>query len=697
MEDKVFVIDTKYTHYVLGVDEKDFLRHVHWGKKINPEDYEVEHTYDVNSNHSNLDWANMEYTVFGGKMYRNCAFKCQYSDGCRDSVFTFSSAKQEKGLLEITLTDKQYDIDIILTYIYSDDTDVITRYTTVVNRSKNNLTIEKLMSAEISLPECCEYDSTNINGAWGAEFLLETTKLKNGTITYESRKGTAGHTNSPYIILSKDANETQGDVFFAALGYGGSFKVEAQRDFMGKTRAVLGMSDFDFSYTLKAGESITTPKVYIGYTQGFQKMSNMMNDFAIKHILPKSFAEKPLPVLYNSWEATGFDVNTEHQLKLAKLAKEIGCELFVMDDGWFGARNNDWAGLGDWFVNKEKFPGGIDELIDGVNALGMDFGLWFEPEMVQKDSDLFRAHPDWTYHYDNREASELRHQLVLNLTKEEVKQYVFDCMDKMLEKHNIRYIKWDMNRPFSEIGTENLENPKELWYRHTMAVYDIADRLKAKYPYLQLEACSSGGGRAELGALEHFDMIWTSDNTDPVDRLDIQNGYSLLYPIKCMRAWVTDSNNWCRPTNLDFRFNSSMQGSLSIGSNLLKYSDEELEICKKYISMYKEIRETIQFGNFYRLKNYKDDGFYATQYVSKDKSQSVLFVCGNANSFFNKQFKTISLRGLDSDALYTLIDGNHEITKHGSYFMNLAYNFRVDRALYSKIFLLKRATKNENQ
>ncbi len=687
----IFVIETKNTHYVLGADENGLMRHIHWGDKADPDDYEIEHTYDINSNHSGLDRVNMEYTVFGGKMYRNCAFKCQYFDGCRDSVFTFKSANEENGKLQITLTDKAYDIDIILTYLYTNNTDVITRYAEVVNNSSHDLIIEKLMSTEISLPEDCVYTATNPNGSWAGEFLLESTELKNGILTFESRKGTAGHTNSPYIVLSNQANEVQGDVFFAVLGYGGSFKVEAQRDFMNRTRAVLGMSDFDFSYTLHSGESITTPKAYIGFTRGFGAMSNMMNTFAVEHILPKSFAEKPLPVLYNSWEATGFDVSSEHQLKLAGLAAEIGCELFVMDDGWFGARNDDRAGLGDWFVNKNKFPNGIDELIDGVNELGMDFGLWFEPEMVQKDSDLFRAHPDWAYHYDTRTASELRHQLVLNLTKPEVKQYVFDCMDKMLEKHNIRYIKWDMNRPFSEIGTENLDNGKELWYRHTMAVYDIADRLKEKYPYLQLEACASGGGRAELGALSHFDMVWTSDNTDPVDRLDIQNGYSLLYPVKCMRAWVTDSNNWCRPTSLDFRFNSSMQGSLSIGSNLLKYTPEELDICKKYITFYKKIRETIQFGSFYRLKTYKNDGCYATQYVSRDKAQSVLFVCGSANSFFNRQFVTIRLRGLDPDALYTLIDGEHRITKHGSYFMSKAYDLRIDRALYNKIFVLEKA------
>jgi alpha-galactosidase len=520
--------------------------------------------------------------------------------------------------------------------------------------------------------------------------MCESTELKCGTLTFESRRGTAGHVNSPFLIMSQNASEDSGEVYFAVLGYGGNFKAEANRDFIGRTRAMLGISDFDFSYILHSGESITTPKVYIGYSHGFANMSNMMNDFAVKNILPKSFADKPLPVLYNSWEATGFDVNSQQQIELAKIACEIGCELFVMDDGWFGKRNNDRAGLGDWFVNNEKFPNGLGELIDAVNELNMDFGLWFEPEMVQKDSDLYRAHPDWTYHYNTRNASELRNQLVLNLTKPEVKQYVFDSMDKMLDEYNIRYIKWDMNRPFSEIGAENLDNPQELWYRHTMAVYDIADKLKAKHPYLQLEACSSGGGRAELGALEHFDMVWTSDNTDPVDRLDIQRGYSLLYPIKCMRAWVTDWSNNTRPVSLDFRFNSSMQGSLSIGSNLIKYSDEDIQKCKKYIELYKNIREVVQFGDFYRLKNYSEDNYYATQYVSKDKSKSVVFINSSPNYLFNRQFITIRLKGLGDNSLYKLTDGDNEIIKSGKCFNNMSYDFRLGSPLESKIWIIEK-------
>lgn len=687
MQEKIFVISTKNTHYVVGIDGDGNLQHLHWGKKAKETDY----CFGLNGEYnSNLDMMKQEYTVFGGTMYRPCAFKCEYLDKCRDTVLKFDSAQEKDGALDITLKDSVYSLYVTLCYRYSNDSDVITRFVKIENKSQNEIKIHRLMSAEISLPGEEAYDVTNTIGGWGSELQLETQTLKNGTVTFESRKGITGHTNSPFVILSQNADEDCGEVYFACLGYGGNFKIEVNRDYIYKTRAYLGVSDFDFSHTLKAGEIFESPKAYIGYCNGFTQMSNMMNRFAVDNILPKDFAHKPLPVLYNSWEATEFDVNTEHQLKLARLAKSIGCELFVMDDGWFGQRKDDHAGLGDWYVNEEKFPGGIDELINGVNDLGMDFGLWFEPEMVNPDSDLYRTHPDWTYHYDNRTPSLVRNQLVLNITKPEVEQYVFNCLDSMLSKHNIRYIKWDMNRPFSEIGAENLENQQELWYRHTKAVYSIADRLKEKYPYLQLEACASGGGRADYGALSHFDMVWTSDNTDPVDRLDIQRGFSMLYPIKCMRAWVTDWNASNRPVSLDFRFNSSMQGSLSVGSNLLNYSDEELEKSRKYIALYKDIREVVQFGDLYRLKNYGENGFYVNQYVSADKSKSVVFICTPVNSMFNRQYKTIRLKGLDENADYRLKADNCEIVKSGAYFNSVPIDVNIWRALDSKIWLLEK-------
>ncbi|MCD7872738.1 MAG: alpha-galactosidase, partial [Clostridiales bacterium] len=366
------------------------------------------------------------------------------------------------------------------------------------------------------------------------------------------------------------------------------------------------------------------------------------------------------------------------------------CELFVMDDGWFSSRITDKSGLGDWNVNKFKFPKGLNSLIKSINALGMDFGIWFEPEMVNPASVLYKKHPEWTYHYSSRKPNLLRNQLVLNLTKPEVQKYILTCLDDMLSSCNIKYIKWDMNRPFSEIGADNLENPKELWYRHTQAVYDIVDSLKQKHPDVQFEACASGGGRTDLGALSHFDMVWPSDNTDPLDRLDIQQGYSLLYPIKCMRSWVTDTNKNSRQVSLDYRFNVSMQGVLSIGADLTKYSRQELELCKKYIKLYKEIRHTIQFGKLYRIMDFSKDKIYFKGYVSSDKSQAVFFADTNANSFFGDRFVNLKFKGLDEEARYSVKTDRRKFIKSGAYLMSVGIDTDYTKPLDSEIFILNK-------
>ena len=449
------------------------------------------------------------------------------------------------------------------------------------------------------------------------------------------------------------------------------------------------MSDFDFSYFLKSGESFTTPCVYAGCTEGFGEMSRQMNTFAINYLLPRQFNDKALPVLYNSWEATEFNINVSQQLELAKIAADLGVELFVMDDGWFGKRNNDKAGLGDWVVNKDKFPNGLDELIDGVNALKMDFGIWIEPEMVNPDSDLYRRHPDWAYHYDTRVKSELRHQLVLNMTRTDVQEYVFGCIDKLLSEHNIKYIKWDMNRPFSETGAKNLDCPKMLYYLHTKAVYDIVDRLKEKHCDVQFEACASGGGRADLGALSHFDQCWTSDNTDAIDRMTIQHGYSLLRPIKAMRAWVTDIAGINKPCTLDFRFNIAMQGALGLGGNLLEYTDDDKEISKKNIALYKKIRNIVQFGDLYRVSNPNDNEVLINSYVEKNKSKAVIFIASRGTRFFKKRINVL-FDGLEKDAKYRFFFQNKEYVKSGAYMANVGIPAHIHGAYYNEIVICEK-------
>ena len=686
-ENNVFVIETKNTHYAFGIDERGYNRHIHWGRKCDAGDYCMPLIWDANSNHTMLDEIRQEYTVFGSTMYRESDLKVEFSDKCREISLEYKGNEKDGDILRLNFADAYYPLEVTLNYQVFEDTDIFAKWVTLKNTGSETIVAQRLFSAEFSLPSVKPYTFTNTNGAWGAEFVETSAALEGGNLVFESRRGGSSHNNSPYFIAHQNANEKSGDVYFASLAYSGNFKVTASRDLFSITRISIGMNDFDFEYSLKGGETFELPKVYCGLANGFGDMSRQMNRFAVKHILPKQFADKPLPVLFNAWEAVMFNVNCENQTALAKLASEIGVELFVMDDGWFGARKDDWAALGDWYVNKEKFPNGLGELIKNVNDLGMDFGLWVEPEMVNADSDLFRAHPDWAYHYDTRKASELRHQLVLNMTKPEVQEYIYTLLDKLLTENNIKYIKWDMNRPFSETGAENLENPKMLWYLHTKAVYDIVDKLKEMHPDVAFEACASGGGRAELGAMSHFDQIWTSDNTDAIDRMVIQKGYSRLRPIKAMRAWVTDLG-WSKRSSLDFRFNIAMQGSLGIGGNLTKYTAEELDICKKNIALYKDIRDIVQFGDLYRLLDIDEDEVLMNQYVNDDKTRSVVFIAANGTRL-NKKRIPLCFDGLDPNKRYTLSFNGEEIEKSGAYLMEVGIPTHVHGNDYNRIIIIE--------
>ncbi len=688
LENNIFVLETKNTHYVLGVDKYGHNRHVHWGKKCALADYKANDIWDENSNHTELDMAKQEYTTFGGTMYRESALKVKFPDKCREIELEFADASVEGNTLTVVLKDKTYPLQLALKYKVQDDDDIITRWAEITNTGDEKIILDRVFSAEMTLPSTDPYIFKNTNGSWGGEYVETESALEGGALVFDSKRGTSGHNQSPYFIAYQNADEDMGDVYFGTLAYSGNFKVLCTRDLFYTTRISMGLSDHDFIYELKSGETFVTPSVFCGYANGFGEMSRQMNRFAINHVMPKQFNDKILPVLYNSWEATEFDVNCEHQTALARLAAEMGVELFVMDDGWFGARNHDRAGLGDWFVNETKFPNGIDELIKNVNDLGMDFGLWFEPEMVNPDSDLFRTHPEWAYHYDTRTAHTLRNQLVLNMTRTDVQEYIFKCMDDMLTNHNIKYIKWDMNRPLSETGAENLDCPQELWLRHTQAVYDIVDRLKEKHPEVAIESCSSGGGRSDYGALSHFDQVWTSDNTDSIDRMMMQKWFTYLKPVKAMRAWVTDINWYNTPMSLDYRFNIAMQGSLGVGGNLTKYSQEDLEIGKKNVTLYKEIRHLVQFGDLYRILDAKKDEMLFNLYVSEDKTEAVGFIASFHTSFMKKAIP-FKFKGLDDNKIYELELNNTSYVKSGAYLKNVGIPLTIRGFGYNKIVKVK--------
>lgn len=687
-KNNVFVLETKNTHYVLGVDEEGTDHHIHWGRKCDINDYEIHYHGDENSHNTMLDEFAQEYTVFGSTMYRGSALKANFADGCREVNLKYLGYEKDENTLVLKFADVYYPLEISLNYKIVDGLDIITRWTTVQNTGSENISFEKLFSAELTLPSKKPYTFKNTNGSWAGEFIETNTTVEGGAAVFESRRGISGHNNSPSFIAYQNADENSGDVYFASLAYSGNFKVSASRDLYGTTRVILGLNDFDFEHLLKAGACFDTPKVYCGMTVGFGDMSRQMNRFAIDHIFPKPYNKQPLPVLYNSWEATYFDVSSENQCALAQRAADMGVELFVMDDGWFGQRNDDKAGLGDWFVNKDKFPNGLTELIEKVNSLGMDFGIWVEPEMVNADSDLYRAHPDWAYHYPHRKANELRNQLVLNMTRKDVQEYIFNLLDTLLTENNIKFFKWDMNRAFSETGAQNLEAPKMLYYLHTKAVYDIVDKLKKNHPDVTIESCCSGGGRSDLGALEHFDMCWTSDNTDGIDRITIQKGFSLLKPTKAMRAWVTDIEGYNKPCSLDFRFAVAMQGSLGIGGNLTKYTDEDLEICKKNIALYKEIREIVQFGDLYRLLDFEKDEVSLNQYVNADKSKSVAFLIAKGTRFYKKRMP-VYFGGLDENKRYKLTIQDNTYEKSGAYLMNVGIPLHIRGVDYNEVIIIE--------
>ncbi len=448
-----------------------------------------------------------------------------------------------------------------------------------------------------------------------------------------------------------NASEEQGNVWFGVLAWSGNWKLEAEVTDFASTRVHIGVNDWDFAWQLEKGETFTTPPALAGFTtNGFGAASRNLHDHIRNRLLPhgKSLHK----VLYNSWEATSFDVDETSQTELAHIAAEIGVELFVVDDGWFHGRKDDKAGLGDWWPDEKKFPNGLTPLIQKVNELGMEFGLWIEPEMVNPDSELYRSHPDWVIHFPNRPRSESRNQLILNLGRTDVREYLFEVIDKLLSENNIRFIKWDMNRNVSEPGWPDAPgDPREIWVRYVEVLYQLWGKLRSKHPQVIWQSCSGGGGRADLGILHHADQIWVSDNTDACSRLSIQEGFSQIFPAMTMGSWVTDAGKNVLP--LEFRFHVSMCGSLGIGAHLSRWNADERKEAAKHIAAYKAIRHIVQFGDQYRLMPADSGGLTAIQYLSKDKREGLLFVF---RTFLPDpvNLPRVYPRGLEPNAIYQM-------------------------------------------
>jgi alpha-galactosidase len=689
---KIFLLTTKQSSYAMGIAPNGQLQNLYWaGPLWRLEDLPpATQKQDISS----FDPAQMieaeEYPGWGGPRYYEPALKITRADGDRDLVLHYVSHKIDGDVLDVELKDIHDDIEANLEYRVYPEFGLISRKSTIRNRSKQAITIESAQSATWNLPEGDGYRLTYLTGRWAAETQVNHEPIHEGMKVLESRLGETGHNMNPWFAIDEGrADETHGKVWFGALAWSGNWRITVEQTPYKQVRVTGGFNSFDFAWPLKPGEALETPDFYAGYSaHGFGEASRML------HNLERDQAKgRVRPVLYNSWEATEFNVTEAGQVTLADKAAKLGVELFVIDDGWFGKRNTDHAGLGDWTVNPQKFPNGLKPLIDHVNGLGMDFGLWVEPEMVNPDSDLYRAHPDWVMNFPGRPRSELRNQLVLNLAREDVRDYVFGFLDKLATEYNIRYFKWDMNRTFAEPGWPEVapDQQKELWVKYVWNYYDILKRLREKHPRLEIESCSGGGGRIDLGVLRYVDEVWTSDNTEAYDRLRIQEGFSEAYAAKFMSAWVTDVPNMNgRSTPLQYRFLVAMQGALGVGSNLNKFSDADNALAAKMIALDKRIRNTVQLGDLYRLLLPDENDTTANEYVSKDGKETVLFAFRHSQEY-NTAPPAIYLRGLVEHAVYDVQTLGGKVSQlSGAYLMQNGVNLTLRGDFDSTILELHR-------
>ncbi|HKD47226.1 MAG TPA: alpha-galactosidase [Rhizomicrobium sp.] len=679
---RTFRLDGGQTSYVFGVNSAGALQSLYWGPQLAASDtLKAVTPPDLSGFDPSSSITPQEYPGWGGPLYTEPALKLAYPDGVRDVVLTFRSGRADGNSITVEMSDIRQPLNVSLLYTIDPSTGIVGRSAIIRNETKATVRIDQAFSAAWSLPPQNDYHLHYLTGRWAAEWTLQDRALTQGATVIESRRGSTGMQANPWFAIDRAgiSTEENGPVWFGALAWSGSWRISVDRDPLGDVRVAGGFNPFDFAYQLKPGESLETPVFYGGYSnQGMGGASRLLHRFEITNILPQKPEPKLRPVLYNSWEATEFAVDEKGQMALAEKAARIGVERFVMDDGWFGARNSDHAGLGDWTVNPAKFPNGLKPLIDKVHSLGMEFGLWVEPEMVNPDSELYRAHPDWVMNFPGRPRSEGRNQLVLNLARPDVRDYILRAMDDLLSKNDIQFLKWDYNRNWSEPGWPEVDSQSqpEIYVTYVKNLYGLMTELRRRHPKLEIEDCSGGAGRVDLGILSLTDQVWASDNTDPFDRLSIQDGFTHAYAPGVMMDWVTDSPNWVnnRSTSLNYRFLSAMQGGLGIGANLNKWSDAEFTDATRLVAAYKHVRKTVQQGDLYRLIRPEDpSGRFATFYVSPDKRQAVLFAFLHSSTKLDQQ-PAIQVRGLDPQKAYRVrpvesASGAESQTQSGAYWM----------------------------
>lgn len=682
VKDKLFVLSTDNTSYVFEVMKSGHLEHMYYGKKIEVVDAlplrEKKEFAEGNSISYSKEFANicmenvnLEVSSTGKGDIRETFVEIEYADGTYTSDFVFSSAEvvekqaldvlpssydedNEAKTLVITLKETNHNVLLKLRYTVFEKADCIVKQAEIVNNTQDSIKLKKLMSNQVDFDDC-GYIVTNFTGAWTREMNKTDTILRAGKFVNESRCGVSSNRNNPYVMMAREGTTDEyGECYGYNLIYSGNHYTALEVNSYGKTRIVSGINPFLFEYVINQDESFNAPESVMTYSdKGYTKLSHNMHYFVREHIVRGNFKHKTRPILINSWETSYFKFDESKLLKLAKASKNVGIELFVLDDGWFGNRDSDSTSLGDWKENTKKLPQGLAGLSKKINDLGMKLGVWVEPEMISENSDLYRKHPEYAVMIPYREHSEGRNQMLLDLTKEEVCNYIVKEMTNVFSKANIEYVKWDMNRIMSDLYSDTLNGKSqgEFMHRYVLGLYKILDTLTKEFPNILFESCAAGGNRFDLGMMCYMPQVWASDNTDPICRMNIQNGISYGYPMSVVGSHVSSSPNHqtLRRTPIETRFNVAASGLLGYELNISELSKEDLETVREQVNIYKKYKEVLQFGDYYRLDS--DESVTKWMIVSSDKKKAIA-VCVNNMATPNKAYLKLRTKGLDDNLTY---------------------------------------------
>lgn len=684
--EKIFKIDTENVSYIMAIADNHYLGNVYYGAKIS--DYDVRYlmqldeppfTPSVNNREKAgfLDKFPMEYPAGGIGDFRESCIEIKNEKNQYGADFEYvgyrilEEKKPIKGMpaafgdnaktLEIELEDKSVGIRLVLSYSIFEDSDAIIKSVDIRNEGSEKVYLEKAMSTCLNI-NLKNPKMVTLDGAWGRERRISRREIGFGKTSVSSQRGISSHQENPFTaIVSEDCTQTHGQVYACNFVYSGNFVSLAERDAFSSIRYVMGINSERFEWVLESGENFQTPEVVMVYSDnGYDRMTHIFHDLYRNHLIRGQWKDKDRPVLINNWEATYFDFDTEKLLKIATEAKRNGIEMLVLDDGWFGKRNSDNCSLGDWKVNEEKLSGGLTNLAKKVNEIGLRFGLWIEPEMVSEDSDLYRAHPEWILCTAKRQPSQARAQYVLDITSPKVREYILDSIFEVIENANIEYIKWDMNRALTDIGSSyiDLERQGEILHRYTLAVYEMQEKLTSKYPYILLENCCSGGGRFDPGMLYYSPQIWCSDDTDAVERLAIQEGTQFVYPLSTIGAHVSDCPNHTtrRTASFEMRGVAAMGGTFGYELDVTAISEKDRSEISSQVERYKKNCTLIRTGDYYRLESYADNhscDCYMVVSKAKDKAVVTYIQLDFAPSL---KRTVIKMRGLIEDADYKIED-----------------------------------------